>query len=601
MQDPNLIRNFCIIAHIDHGKSTIADRLIEFTGALSLREMSAQVLDNMDIEKERGITIKAQTAAMTYKAKDGKTYLLNLIDTPGHVDFSYEVARSLQACEGALLVVDAAQGVEAQTVANVYLAVEANLEIIPVLNKIDLPSADIDGTMIQIEEELGIDTTHVVKASAKAGIGIEEILEAIVQHIPPPKDNSREPLQALIFDSWFDAYLGAVSLVRVMAGSLDKNMRMQFMATGNDFEVLKVGLLTPKLVEVKSLTCGMVGVVSGSIKTVRDTKVGDTITSKSRPAKEPLVGFQDAKQMVFGGIFPVESSEYTTLKDSLEKLIMNDASLTLDPETSQALGFGFRVGFLGLLHMDIIQERLEREYNLDLIFTAPTVVYNVKTASGESLRIENPSKLPDANDIAVIEEPYVRIVVHTPEEYIGAILKILQDKRGIQQDIEYNNTKKIKIIYELPMNEMIFDFHDKLKSLSRGYASMDYEVIDYRQGDLVKVDILVNAEKVDALSMITHRGQSEHRGRIICKKLREILPRQMFLIAIQAAIGGKIIARESVAALRKDVTAKCYGGDISRKRKLLEKQKEGKKRMKSIGSVDIPQDAFLTILSLDDD
>lgn len=601
MQDPSLIRNFCIIAHIDHGKSTIADRLIEFTGSLSLREMSAQVLDNMDIEKERGITIKAQTAAMTYKAKDGKTYLLNLIDTPGHVDFSYEVARSLQACEGALLVVDAAQGVEAQTVANVYLAIEANLEIIPVLNKIDLPSADVDGVILQIEEELGIDTTHVVKASAKAGIGIEDILESIVRLIPPPAAKQDEPLKALIFDSWFDAYLGAVSLVRVMSGELRKGIRMKMMATGNDFEVLKVAILTPKLVEVKTLSCGMVGVVSGSIKTVRDTKVGDTITNAARPATEPLIGFQDAKQMVFGGIFPVESSEYTNLKDSLEKLIMNDASLTLEPETSQALGFGFRVGFLGLLHMDIIQERLEREYNLDLIFTAPTVVYNVRTNNGEDLRIENPSKLPDTTQINYIEEPYVVMTIHTPEEYIGAVLKILQEKRGIQRDIEYNNSKKVKIIYELPMNEMIFDFHDKLKSLSRGYASMDYEVMDYRQGDLVKVDILVNNEKVDALSMITHRIQSEHRGRQICKKLKDILPRQMFLIAIQAAIGGKIIARESVAALRKDVTAKCYGGDISRKRKLLEKQKEGKKRMKSIGSVDIPQDAFLSILSLDDD
>ncbi|MBC7532077.1 MAG: elongation factor 4, partial [Oligoflexus sp.] len=426
MQDPSLILNFCIIAHIDHGKSTIADRLIEFTGSLSLREMSAQVLDNMDIEKERGITIKAQTAAMTYKAKDGKTYLLNLIDTPGHVDFSYEVARSLQACEGALLVVDAAQGVEAQTVANVYLAIEANLEIIPVLNKIDLPSADVDGVILQIEEELGIDTTNVVKASAKAGIGIEDILESIVRLIPPPPARQDEPLKALIFDSWFDAYLGAVSLVRVMSGELKKGIRMQMMATGNDFEVLKVAVLTPKLVEVKTLSCGMVGVVSGSIKTVRDTKVGDTITNAARPAKEPLIGFQDAKQMVFGGIFPVESSEYTNLKDSLEKLIMNDASLTLEPETSQALGFGFRVGFLGLLHMDIIQERLEREYNLDLIFTAPTVVYNVRTHNGEDLRIENPSKLPDTTQIQYIEEPYVAMTIHTPEEYIGAVLKILQ-------------------------------------------------------------------------------------------------------------------------------------------------------------------------------
>jgi len=601
MQDPKFIRNFCIIAHIDHGKSTLADRLIETTGALSMREMTAQVLDSMDIEKERGITIKAQTASMRYKAKDGNTYLLNLIDTPGHVDFSYEVSRSLAACEGALLVVDAAQGVEAQTVANVYMAIESNLEVIPVINKIDLPSADPDGVMIQIEEELGIDTDRAVKASAKAGIGIVEILEAIVQYVPAPKDANKEPLQALIFDSWFDSYLGAVSLVRVMAGSIRKNQKMQIVSTGNSFEVLKVAQLTPKIIDVPELTSGMVGVVSGSIKSVRETKVGDTITDPSNPCLKPLVGFKEAKQMVYGGIFPVDSAEYLNLKDSLEKLIMNDSSLTTEPEVSQALGFGFRVGFLGLLHMDIIQERLEREYNLDLIFTAPTVVYKVTTTKGEAMQIENPSKLPEPASIEEIQEPYVKMVIHTPEEYIGGILKILQDKRGIQKDIEYTNAKKVKIIYELPMNEMIFDFHDKLKSISRGYASMDYEVIDYRPGDLVKVDILVNGDKVDALACINHRASADHRGRAICKKLKELLPRQMFQVALQAAIGSKVIARETISALRKDVTAKCYGGDISRKRKLLEKQKEGKKRMKQIGNVEIPQTAFLAILSLDDD
>jgi GTP-binding protein LepA len=601
MQDPKFIRNFCIIAHIDHGKSTLADRLIETTGALSMREMTAQVLDSMDIEKERGITIKAQTASMRYKAKDGNTYLLNLIDTPGHVDFSYEVSRSLAACEGALLVVDAAQGVEAQTVANVYMAIESDLEIIPVINKIDLPSADPDNVMIQIEEELGIDTDRAVKASAKAGIGIVDILEAIVKFIPPPKDANKEPLQALIFDSWFDSYLGAVSLIRVMAGSIRKGQKMQIVSTGNSFEVLKVAQLTPKIVDVPELTSGMVGIVSGSIKSVRETKVGDTITDPSNPCETPLVGFKEAKQMVFGGIFPVDSAEYQNLKDSLEKLIMNDSSLTTEPEVSQALGFGFRVGFLGLLHMDIIQERLEREYNLDLIFTAPTVVYKVTTTKGEAMQIENPSKLPDPAAIEEIQEPYVKMVIHTPEEYIGGILKILQDKRGIQKDIEYTNAKKVKIIYELPMNEMIFDFHDKLKSISRGYASMDYEVIDYRPGDLVKVDILVNGDKVDALACINHRSTADHRGRAICKKLKELLPRQMFQVALQAAIGSKVIARETISALRKDVTAKCYGGDISRKRKLLEKQKEGKKRMKQIGNVEIPQTAFLAILSLDDD
>lgn len=600
MQDPKYIRNFCIIAHIDHGKSTLADRLIEKTGSLSSREMSNQVLDSMDIEKERGITIKAQTASMTYKAKDGQTYLLNLIDTPGHVDFSYEVSRSLAACEGALLVVDAAQGVEAQTVANVYLALENDLEIIPLINKIDLPSADPEGVSLQIEEEIGIDAEDAIPCSAKAAIGIEDILEAIVKKIPPPANESDKPLQALIFDSWFDQYLGAVSLIRVMAGSIQKGQIMRFMATGSQFEVLKVGLLTPKLVDTKKLEVGMVGVVTGSIKSVEETKVGDTITDASKPAPAPLPGFQEAKQMVFGGIFPVDSSDYHNLKDSLDKLRLNDSALTIEPESSQALGLGYRVGFLGLLHMDIVQERLEREYGLDLIFTAPTVVYQVTTKKGEQVEIENPSKLPDANHIESIQEPYVQVTIHTPEDFIGSILKILQEKRGIQQDLAYNTTNKVKIVYELPMNEMIFDFHDKLKSISRGYASMDYEVIDYREGDLVKVDILVNGDKVDALACITHRSQAATRGRALCKKLKDILPRQMFQIALQAAIGGKVIARETVSAMRKDVTAKCYGGDISRKRKLLEKQKEGKKRMKQIGNVEIPQKAFLAILKIDE-
>lgn len=600
MQDVNLIRNFCIIAHIDHGKSTLADRLIEKTGSLTNREMSDQVLDNMDIERERGITIKAQTASMQYTAKDGKTYLLNLIDTPGHVDFSYEVSRSLAACEGALLVVDAAQGVEAQTVANVYLAIESDLEIIPIINKVDLPSADPEGVMLQIEEELGIEASDAVPCSAKTGIGIEDILEAIIKKVPPPQDLNGAPLQALIFDSWFDQYLGAVSLIRVVAGTIRKNQKMRMMSTGRDFEVLQVSQLTPKPLPVKELSSGMVGVVSGSIKSVSDTRVGDTITNPANLAEAPLSGFQEAKQMVFGGIFPIDSSEYQNLKDSLEKLQLNDSSLTVEPESSQALGLGFRVGFLGLLHMDIIQERLEREYGLELIFTAPTVVYHVDQKDGTRVQIENPSKLPDPTTIEGIEEPYVSITIHTPEEFIGGILKILQEKRGVQKDLEYTTSNRVKISYELPMNEMIFDFHDKLKSISRGYASMDYEVLDYRHGDLVRVDILVNGDKVDALALICHRSQAPFRGRSLCKKLKEILPRQMFQIALQAAIGGKIIARESISAMRKDVTAKCYGGDITRKRKLLEKQKEGKKRMKQIGNVEIPQKAFLAILKIDE-
>jgi GTP-binding protein LepA len=599
LQDPKFIRNFCIVAHIDHGKSTLADRLIEYTGTLTNREMKDQVLDSMDLERERGITIKAQTCCMRYKAKDGNTYQLNLIDTPGHVDFSYEVSRSLSACEGALVIVDASQGVEAQTVANVQLAMRNNLALIPVINKIDLPSADPDRVAQEIEDELAIDALEAVKCSAKAGIGIQDVLEAVVQRVPPPANNNTEKLRALIFDSWFDPYLGAVSLIRVKDGIIKKGQRMQMMSTGKNYEVLKIGKLMPKGVEVDQLSCGEVGFVAGSIKAVADTRVGDTITDAGKPASEPLAGFQPAKQMVFGGIFPVDSSEYPVLKDSLEKLTLNDSSLVYEVESSNALGFGFRVGFLGLLHMDIVQERLEREYNLDLIFTAPTVVYKVHTVEGQLLEIENPAKLPDPTKIAKFEEPYVTMTVHTPEEYLGVLLKLLQERRGNQIAMDYTTSKRVRLTYEIPMNEMIFDFHDKLKSMSRGYASMDYELLDYREGDLVKLDILVNGEPVDALSCIVHRSYAANRGRQLCEKLKELLPRQMFQIAIQAAIGSKVVARETISALRKDVTAKCYGGDISRKRKLLEKQKEGKKRMKQIGSVEIPQSAFTAILKLD--
>ncbi|MDB2447134.1 translation elongation factor 4 [bacterium] len=603
MQDPKFIRNFSIIAHIDHGKSTLADRLIEETGALAKREMQAQVLDSMDIEKERGITIKAQTATMDYKAADGHWYQLNLIDTPGHVDFSYEVSRSLAACEGALVIVDAAQGVEAQTIGNVFLATELNLALIPVINKIDLPSADPDKVALEIEDELAIEATEAIHTSAKAGIGITELLEAIVTRIPPPQDKRDEPFKALIFDSWFDSYLGAVSLVRVMEGSIKKREKMLFMSTDAKYEVLTVGKMTPKAVQTPGLSCGEVGFLSGSIKQVSETRVGDTVTKPDKPALEALEGFEPCKQMVFGGIFPIEASDYTYLKESMEKLQLNDASLTIEVESSNALGFGFRVGFLGLLHMDIIQERLEREYNLDLIFSAPSVVYKVHTVDGEVIDVENPSKLPDPMKIEKIDEPYVLMTLHTPEDYIGPLLKLLQDRRGIQKDLDYGtgSSKRVRIVYELPMNEMIFDFHDKLKSISRGYASMDYEVIDFREGDLVKLDVMVNSEPVDALSCIVHKSVAQPRGRVLCKKLKACLSRHMFKIAIQASIGAKIIARETLSALRKDVTAKCYGGDISRKRKLLEKQKAGKKRMKAIGNVEIPQKAFMSILSLDDD
>ena len=598
--DPKYIRNFCIIAHIDHGKSTLADRLIETTGALTNREMQAQVLDSMDIERERGITIKAQTATMDYKAKDGNIYQLNLIDTPGHVDFSYEVSRSLAACEGALVVVDAAQGVEAQTVANVNLAMTHGLAIVPVINKIDLPSADPEKVMLEIEDELAIEATEAKCVSAKTGLNIQDVLEAIVEKVPPPEDTRDQKLRALIFDSWFDSYLGAVSMVRIKSGTLAKGDKMQMMSTESKFECLNLGKLSPKPIATKTLSAGEVGFVSGSIKAVSDTRVGDTITHANNPATEALAGFQEAKQMVFAGIFPVDSSEYTTLKESLEKLSLNDSSLTYEAENSSALGFGYRVGFLGLLHMDIIQERLEREYNLDLIFTAPTVVYEITNVLGEVEKIENPSHLPETQQIEEVREPYVVITVHSPEEYIGVILKLLTDRRGMQKNMEYTSRKKVKITYDLPMNEMVFDFHDKLKSMTRGYASMDYELADYKPGDLVKVDILVNGEPLDALACIVHRSNAAYRGRALCKKLKELLPRQMFKIALQAAIGVKIIARETISAYRKDVTAKCYGGDISRKRKLLEKQKEGKKRMKQFGKIEIPQKAFMAVLKLDD-
>ena len=594
------IRNFCIIAHIDHGKSTLADRLIEITGSLTSREMQSQVLDSMDIERERGITIKAQTATMEYTAADGEIYQLNLIDTPGHVDFSYEVSRSLAACEGALVIVDAAQGVEAQTVANVNLAMQHNLTIIPVVNKIDLPSADPDKVLQEIEDELAIDATGAILVSAKTGKNVAEILDAIVKTIPAPADRSEEPLQALIFDSWFDSYLGAVSMVRVMSGSLSVGDQMLMMSSDKKFECLSVGRLTPKPIKAKKLSCGEVGFASGSIKDVDDTRVGDTITLVKKPCSEALDGFQEAKQMVFAGIFPVDSSEYTNLKESLEKLRLNDASLKYEVESSSALGFGFRVGFLGLLHMDIIQERLEREYDLDLIFTAPTVVYQVQNKDGSTSDVENPSRMPDPSDIESVFEPYVKLSVYSPDEFIGPILKILTERRGIQLGMEYHSQKRVRIDYELPMNEMVFDFYDKLKSLSRGYASMDYEISDYKEGDLIKLDILVNGEPLDALSCIVHRNTAVHRGRALCKKLKELLPRQMFPIALQASIGHKIIARESIPPYRKDVTAKCYGGDISRKRKLLEKQKAGKKRMKQVGKVAIPQQAFMAVLKLDD-
>lgn len=598
--DPKYIRNFSIIAHIDHGKSTLADALLNVTGALTAREEKAQFLDNMELERERGITIKAQTVCLNWKAQDGHTYQINLIDTPGHVDFSYEVSRSLAACEGALLVVDAAQGVEAQTLANVYLAIENNLEIVPVLNKVDLPSADPEGVRKQIEDAIGLDCSGIIHASAKERKGITEILEAVVQRVPPPAYSRDLPLRALIFDSWFDAYQGVVVLVRMKDGVVKKGDKIRFMATGRDYEVLRMGKNAPFPVAVESLESGEVGFLICGIKDIRDVKVGDTVTSAKNPAPEALAGFQKMKSMVFAGIFPIDVTDFENLHDALEKLALNDSSLSYDKEKSEALGFGFRCGFLGLLHMEIVQERLEREFNLNLITTAPTVVYRVTQTDGSVTDLENPAQMPTEVKIAKIEEPFVKVTIHTPSDYIGAILKMCEDKRGTQIKMDYIAEKKVIIEYKLPLNEIVMDFYDRLKSISKGYASMEYELMQFEESDLVRMDILINGEPIDALSLIVHRSKAQNRGRALCEKMKELIPRQQYQVAIQASIGAKIVARETLGALRKDVTAKCYGGDISRKRKLLEKQKEGKKRMKAIGSVEVPQEAFLAVLKVED-
>ena len=595
------IRNFCIIAHIDHGKSTLADRLLEMTGAVEKREMQSQLLDNMDIERERGITIKLQTVRINYKAKDGKEYVLNLIDTPGHVDFSYEVSRSLAACEGALLVVDAAQGIEAQTLANVYLALEHDLEIIPVINKIDLPSAQPDVVKDEIEEVIGLDASDAILCSAKTGEGIEEILEAIVQRIPAPEGDAKAPLQALIFDSYYDSYRGAIAYIRVIQGTLRDNMTIHMMHNDRSFEVTELGVHTPKEKKVKALSAGEVGYVAASMKQVSDTRVGDTITDAARLAPEALPGYKRAVPMVFCGLYPVDNEQYPDLKDSLAKLSLNDASLEFEPETSQALGFGFRCGFLGMLHMEIIQERLEREYNLTLITTAPSVIYHVYQTNNTMVEVDNPSQLPAPQRIDHIEEPYVRVDVMVPKDFVGAVMELSQDKRGVFIDMQYMTKTRVTITYDIPLAEIVFDYFDLLKTRTKGYASMDYEMNGYRKSNLVKLDILVNGEQVDALSCIVHKDKAYYRGRALVAKLRSLIPRQMFEVPIQAAIGNKVIARETVKALRKNVLDKCYGGDISRKRKLLEKQKEGKKRMKQVGSVEIPQEAFMAVLSLDDE
>ena len=593
------IRNFSIIAHIDHGKSTIADRFIQECGGLEDREMAEQVLDSMELERERGITIKAQSVSLEYKAADGQVYNLNIIDTPGHVDFSYEVSRSLTACEGALLVVDAAQGVQAQTVANCYTAAELDLEIVPVLNKIDLPSAEPERVISEIEEIIGIDATNAVEVSAKTGQGIKDILEAIVSKIPAPQGDKNKPLRALIIDSWFDNYLGTVSLIRIIDGSVTKKQKIRLMATQRDYLVDEVGIYTPKREAVSELSAGEVGYLVAGIKDIRSARVGDTITLADNPAAEPLPGFKEVQPQVFAGLYPVEAADYNDFRDALDKLCLNDASFSFEPETSEALGFGFRCGFLGMLHMEIIQERLEREYDVDLITTAPTVVYEILTKTGEKLKVENPAKLPDASLIEEFREPIILVNILSPHDYIGSVIGLCEEKRGIQRNMLYVG-KQVVVTYELPMNEIVLDFFDRLKSVSRGYASLEYEFLEFRATDLVKLDVMINGEKVDALSLIVHRDQSIYRGRDLVKKLREIIQRQMFDVAIQAAIGAKIIARETVKALRKNVTAKCYGGDASRKRKLLEKQKAGKKRMKQVGSVEIPQEAFLAILKVDD-
>ena len=593
------IRNFSIIAHIDHGKSTLADRIIQLCGGLSDREMEAQVLDSMDIERERGITIKAQTAALNYKARDGHIYNLNLIDTPGHVDFSYEVSRSLSACEGALLVVDAAQGVEAQTVANCYTALDLGVEVVPVLNKVDLPSANPENAIQEIEEVIGIDAQDAVRCSAKTGMGVQDVIEAMIANVPAPKGDPAAPLQALIIDSWYDNYVGVVMLVRIVNGTIKPKDKILFMATGAQHLTEHIGVFTPKSQPREELGAGQVGFVIAGIKELKDAKVGDTITLQAKPAANALPGFKEVQPQVFAGLFPVESNQYEALRDSLEKLKLNDASLQYAPEVSQALGFGFRCGFLGLLHMEIVQERLEREFDMDLITTAPTVIYEVVMRDGSVLMVDNPSKMPEVSKIEEIREPIVTVNLYMPQEYVGSVITLCTQKRGVQINMSYHG-KQVLLVYEMPMAEIVIDFFDKLKSVSRGYASMDYEFKEYRTADVVKVDILINSEKVDALAIIVHRANSQFRGRAVAAKMRELIPRQMFDVAIQAAIGANIISRENVKALRKNVLAKCYGGDISRKRKLLEKQKAGKKRMKQVGNVEIPQEAFLAILRIDE-
>ncbi|GIO55658.1 MULTISPECIES: translation elongation factor 4 [Paenibacillus] len=594
------IRNFSIIAHIDHGKSTLADRILEYTGALTSREMQDQVLDQMDLERERGITIKLQAVHLTYRADDGEEYLLNLIDTPGHVDFTYEVSRSLAACEGALLVVDAAQGIEAQTLANVYLALDNNLEILPVINKIDLPSADPDRVKQEIEDVIGLDASDAVLASAKAGIGIKEILEQIVQQVPPPNGDPDQPLKALIFDSHYDPYKGVIVYVRVIDGSIKAGSKIKMMATNKTFEVIEVGAFKPRMTIVDELRVGDVGFIVAGIKHVGDTRVGDTVTDAKNPTPEALPGYRKINPMVYCGLYPIETSDYNDLREALEKLQLNDASLSFEPETSSALGFGFRCGFLGLLHMEIIQERIEREFNIPLITTAPSVIYRITLTNGDTIEIDNPSNYPEIGKIEYVEEPYVKAAIIVPNDYVGTIMELCQSKRGEFVNMEYLDTTRVTITYEIPLSEIVYDFFDQLKSGTKGYASFDYELSGYRRSNLVKMDILLNGEQVDALSFIVHRDRAYHRGRGICEKLRELIPRQMFEVPIQASVGTKVVARETVKAMRKNVLAKCYGGDISRKRKLLEKQKEGKKRMKQVGSVEVPQEAFMAVLKIDD-
>ncbi|AOS99927.1 MULTISPECIES: translation elongation factor 4 [Exiguobacterium] len=595
------IRNFSIIAHIDHGKSTLADRILEKTGALTSREMKDQTLDAMDLERERGITIKLNAVQLKYTAKDGEDYILHLIDTPGHVDFTYEVSRSLAACEGAVLVVDAAQGIEAQTLANVYLALDNDLEILPIINKIDLPSADVERVRQEIEDVIGLDASEAVPTSAKAGIGIEEILEQIVEKVPAPTGDPSAPLEALIFDSYYDAYRGVVASIRVVNGTVKVGDKIRMMSTGKDFEVLELAVATPKPLRQQELTVGDVGTLSASIKTVGDVRVGDTITLAKQPAAEALPGYRKMNPMVYCGLYPIDAAKYNDLREALEKLQLSDAALEFEPETSQALGFGFRCGFLGMLHMEIIQERIEREFNIDMITTAPSVIYHVTTTAGEVLHVDNPSKMPDQQKVEFIEEPFVKAAVMTPNDYVGAIMELCQKKRGTFVDMQYIDTTRVKITYELPLSEIVYDFFDQLKSSTKGYASLDYELIGYQQSRLVKMDILLNNENVDALSFIVHRDFAYERGKVIVDKLKELIPRMQFEVPIQAAVGTKIVARSTIKALRKNVLAKCYGGDISRKRKLLEKQKEGKKRMKMVGSVEVPQEAFMSVLSMDED